>query len=129
MRRFLLALVLSAVACMAESHRKTLFIDKMGGFEAYLKKALTDREMNVEVIEEEAHPDLKVLLGKTFKSVYAELLYQKNTGRREESELKAIDVKTGKEIASYRFRMADDEASKQRAANSFVDALQKNMPR
>ncbi|MFN0165815.1 MAG: hypothetical protein ACKV22_05230 [Bryobacteraceae bacterium] len=126
-RRFLLTLLISLV-CAAAERRHTVFIGRMGGFEAQVKKAFSEKEIDLEIIEEDAHPDLRVLLGKSFTSVWAEIQYRKQTGRREESELQAIDVKTGKEIASHRFHMGD-EVSRRRAASAFADLLKRKLPR
>lgn len=116
-----------SLAALASGPKKTLFVDKMGGFEQVVADVLRSTEVPVEVIEESAHPDLKVLLGKSFTSVYAEILYQKQTGRRDESILKAVDVKTGKEMVSYRFHMERDEASQRQAAKNFADLLRKQL--
>ena len=121
-----LVFLVLAGSLFAADARKTLFIDKMGGLETFVEKALAEKEVKVEVIEEAMHPDLKVQLGKTFTSVYAEILYQKQTGRKEESTLKAIDVKTGKALVEHSFHLSDD-ASKKRAAETFVEALKKKM--
>jgi hypothetical protein len=110
--------------------RKTLFLDKMDGFEVYIERAIQRQELNIELIEEIEHPDLKAMLGKRFKSVYAEVMYRKNTGRMEDSTLTVVDVKTGKPILQHNFLMGGDEASKQRNADEFVrkvkDLVDKN---
>lgn len=121
-RFFSLCLALS-LAALAAGPKKTVFVDKMGGFEEVVAEALHSAEAAVEVIEEAAHPDLKILLGKSFTSVHAQVLYQKQTGRRDESVLKAVDIKTGKEIVSYRFHMEADRAANLKAARTFADLL------
>ncbi len=120
--RIAIVSLLSAAIVGAEE-RKTLFIDRMGGFEKYVEEAIRETEARVEFIEEREHPDLKVLLGKQFNSVAAEIRYTKQTGRKGESILKAVDVKTGKEIASYSFVPNEDEGSKRRAAHAFAKIL------
>ncbi|MCC7155411.1 MAG: hypothetical protein IT161_12615 [Bryobacterales bacterium] len=94
--------------------------------ERWIEIAIAEKEVKVEVLEEEMHPDLKVLLGKKFTSVYAEILYQKQTGRKEESVLKAVEPKTGKTIVEYSFHMSGDNSKKQ-AAEAFVEALKKKL--
>lgn len=121
-RFFTLCLALS-VAALAAGPKKTVFVDKMGGFEEVVAEALHSAEAPLEVIEETAHPDLKILLGKSFTSVHAQVLYQKQTGRRDESILKAVDIKTGKEIVAYRFHMESDRAAQLKSARIFADLL------
>jgi hypothetical protein len=70
----------------------------MGGFEAYIEQAIKDNELNIEVLTEEEHPDLKALIGNRFKSLYAEALFRKHTGRDEDTEITLVDVKTGNKI-------------------------------
>jgi hypothetical protein len=100
--------------------RKSLFVDKMNGFETYLETAVKTQELNVELIEEVEHPDLKVLLGNKFTSVAAEVLYRKNTGRTDDSTLQLIDIRTKKPIVTYDFKMPGDEAGKKKAAEEFI---------
>jgi hypothetical protein len=100
--------------------RKTLFLDKMDGFEVYIERAIQRQELNLELIEEIEHPDLKAMLGKRFKSVYAEVMYRKNTGRTEDSTLTVVDMKTGKPVLQHNFQMGGSEDAKQRNADEFV---------
>lgn len=122
-RLFAISIALSAVALASGGPRKTVFVDKMNGFEKIVAEALLSAEAPLEIIEESAHPDLKVLLGKSFTSVHAQVLYQKQTGRRDESVLRAVDIKTGKEIVTYRFHMENDRASQLKSARIFADLL------
>lgn len=123
MRLIALFTVLAMGACGSPIDRKTIFLDKMGGFETYIEKAAAKQELKIEIIEEAEHPDLKVMLGKKFTSVYAEVLYKKQTGRTEDSRLSVVDVKTKKELLTHDFRMGSDDESKQRAADEFVRKL------
>jgi hypothetical protein len=111
----------------AAAGRKTVFLDKMGGLEAYIEKAAGNQELGVEFIEEAEHPDLKVLLGKKFTSVHAEVLYRKNTGRNEDSTLQVVDVKTRKPILTFDFKWSGDEAARQRVASDFVRQLKEKL--
>ncbi len=95
----------------------------MGGLETYIEKAAEQQELNVEFIEEAMHPDLKVLLGKKFTSVSAEILYKKNTGRAEDTTLQVIDIKTRKVLVTHDFRMATDDSGKKRIAADLVSKL------
>lgn len=114
---------LALMAIAAAADRKTIFLDRMNGFERYVEEAIRLQELNVEFIAEEHHPDLKILLGKQFTSVAAEIIYQRQTGRKGESILRAVDVKTGKPMVTFRFVMQEDDASRKRAALSFARLL------
>ncbi len=108
---------------MSGAERKSVFLDKMGGLEGYIEKAAAQAELDVEFIEEAMHPDLKVMLGKKFTSVYAEVLYKKNTGRNEDTTLQVVDVKSKKPLLTHEFRMSTDDAGKRRIAEEFVRKL------
>ncbi len=112
-----------ASAFVFAGERKSIFLDNMGGFEAYIEKAAVEQELNAEFIEEVMHPDLRVLLGKKFTSVAAEVHYKKATGRSEDSVFEVVDVKTGKVLYRYDFRMAGDDGGKKRIATDFVRGL------
>jgi hypothetical protein len=119
----LICIFLIAAGAAFAVDRKSVFLDKMDGFENYIQDAARVAELKIEFIEEAEHPDLKVLLGKRFKSVQAEVLYKKNTGRTEDSTFRVVDVKTGKEVFSFNFRTSTDEAARKRIAREFVDLL------
>lgn len=118
----ILLLLTFGLSLMA-AERKTIYVDRMGGLEQYVEEAIRKTEASVEFIEEREHPDLKVLLGKQFNSVSTEILYQKQTGRTGGMVLKAVDVKTGKELVSQLIETSGNEESKRRAATSFAEKL------
>lgn len=125
--KIILAALAITITLLAAGPRKTIFLDKMDGFETYVEQAFKEKEINIEVLTEEAHPDLKAILGKRFKSVYAEALYRKQTGRTEDTEIKLIDVNTGKTLLVHQFKMGTDDSGKRRAAAGFADALKKKL--
>lgn len=103
MKKILLSLVFSLAAFAQE--KLTVYVDKMDGLEPAVEKALKDAELPFTFIEELEKPDLKVQLAKMHSGAYAEILYKKVTGRNEDHRLEMVDVKTGKTIASYQFRL------------------------
>ncbi len=103
MKKILLSLVFSLAAFAQE--KLTVYVDKMDGLEPVVEKALKDAELPFTFIEELEKPDLKVQLAKMHSGAYAEILYKKVTGRNEDHRLEMVDVKTGKTIASYQFRL------------------------
>ncbi len=64
------------------------------------KRKLDNR---VELIEEAEHPDLKAMLGSKFNSIYAEALYQKQTGLTDNTRITLVDVKSKKRLLTYDF--------------------------
>jgi hypothetical protein len=120
-------LLLAATGSLMAVDRKSVFLDKMDGFEVYIQEAVRQAELKLEFIEEAEHPDLKVLLGNRFKSVQAEVMYKKNTGRNEDSTFRVVDVKTGKDVLVFNFRMATDEATRKRIARQFVEQLNQKL--
>lgn len=124
MRKIALFAFLLAIPVLANPlDRKTIFLDKMGGFEAYIEKAAAQQNLRLELLEEAEHPDLKVMLGKKFTSVYAEVVYRKQTGRSEDSRLTVVDTKSKKSILTHEFTMGSSDDAKQRAADVFVSKL------
>lgn len=121
--RLLTCLLLVVVCGALAVDRKSVFLDKMDGFETYIHEAARQAELKIEFIEEAEHPDLKVMLGKRFKSVQAEVMYKKNTGRNEDTTFRVVDVKTGKELLIFNFRMSNDENARRRIAQDFVRQL------
>lgn len=122
----LFAFVLLA-AFLTGAETKKVYVDKMGGLERYLVNAIKDREAPLECVLEEEEPDLKVQLKRRDTAFYAEIVYQKQTGRKEDSILKAINPKTGSILAQYRFRLGEDDISKKRAAEAFVEILKSKL--
>ncbi len=116
-------LLLLAVCGAHAVDRKSVFLDKMDGFEIHIQEAARQAELKIEFIEEAEHPDLKVLLGNRFKSVQAEVMYKKNTGRSEDTTFRVVDVKTGKDLLVFNFRMSNDENARRRIAQDFVRKL------
>lgn len=123
----LACLLLAAAGSLLAVDRKTVFLDKMDGFEVYIQDAVRQAELKLEFIEEAEHPDLKVMLGKRFKSVAAEVMYKKNTGRNDDATFRVVDVKTGKEVMVFNFRMATDEPTRKRVARQFVEQLNEKL--
>jgi RecB family exonuclease len=118
MKKILLALVFSMAAFAQE--KLTVYVDKMDGLEPAVEKALKDAELPFTFIEELDKPDLKVQLAKMHSGAYAEILYKKVTGRNEDHRLEMVDVKTGKAIASYQFRLDPSPEVRARIAADFA---------
>lgn len=124
MRRLaLFAVLLVSTVAANPLDRKSIFLDKMDGFEAFIEKAAAQQDLRLELLEEAEHPDLKVLLGKKFTSVHAEVIYKKQTGRNENSRLTVVDAKSQKSILTHDFNMGGSDESKQKAADQFVQKL------
>ncbi len=111
----------------AAEGRKTVFLNQMGGLEAYIEKAAAAEELPIEFIEEAEHPDLKVILGKKFTSFHAEVLYRKNTGRTEDTTLEVMDSKTKKTMLKYDFKWTTDDAGRKAVAAQFVRQLKSKL--
>ena len=109
--------------------RKTVYVDRMEGLEAFVEKALQDAELPFDFIEEEKKPEMKATLAK-MHSAYGEILYKHKLGRNETHRLELRDVERNKVIAYHQFALGGDDASKQRAATEFAgkvrSALAKN---
>lgn len=128
-------LIISAVTSLAfllpalAQERKTVYVDRMEGLEAFVEKALQDAELPFDFIEEEKKPEMKATLAK-MHSAYGEILYKHKMGRNETHRLELRDVERNKVIAWHQFALNSDDASKQRAAAEFAgkvrSALAKN---
>jgi len=116
-----------ALSAVDSADRKTIFLDKMGGLEAFIEKAAAEQEFNAEFIEEAEHPDLKVLIGSKFKSLHAEVLYKKSTGRTEDTTLEVIDIRTKKTLLNFDFKWSKDESVRRRVASDFIRQLKSKL--
>jgi hypothetical protein len=121
MKKCFLFLILCA-ATFAQQ-KLVVYVDKMDGLESSIEKALQDAEMPFEFIEEGKQPELKVKLAKQHAGAYAEILYKKSTGRNEDHRLELIEVKSGKTLAWYGFKLDQSEAGKARIAREFAASV------
>jgi len=104
--------------------RKTIYVDRMGGLELFVEKALQAAELPFDFIEEEKQPDMKANLAK-MHSVYGELLYKHKLGRNETHRLELRDVAKNKVIAWHAFPLSGDDDSRRRAAQEFASKVKK----
>jgi hypothetical protein len=119
------AILLAGTVAGNPADRKSIFLEKMDGFEVFIEKAATQQNLSVNGSGQTAEPDLKVVLGKKFASATAESIYRKQTGRNESSRLTVLDVKTQKPVLTYDFNMGINDEAKQRAADQFIAKLKK----
>lgn len=111
----------------ADEERRTIFLDRMNGFEAYIERAMQQQELDslVTVIEEAQHPDYKATLGKRFASPFEAAIFKKKTGRNEDTTLTLTDVRTNKAVVTYHFTSRADEKTQRAGAEGFVKEIKK----
>ena len=111
----------------AAAERKTVFLDRMDGFETYIERAIEKAEMGsmVELVEEVQHPDFKATLSKRFPSSFEAEIFKSKTGRNEDTTLTLIDVDSHKTVITYHFTMRQRDKVKQDAADEFARQLKK----
>lgn len=127
----LVATLLTAV--LVGQERKTIYVDRMEGLEAFVEKALQDAELPFDFVEEQKQPEMKATL-KKMHSAYAEILYKHKLGRNETHRLELRDVDRNKVIARHDFQSkANDDEARKRAAADFAAkvraAMEKQRPR
>lgn len=99
---------------------KRVYVDKMFGLEAYVEKALKDRELPFDFVEEAKQPDLKATARKKNSNFYAEILYREKFGRNEDHTLELYNLEKKKVLAFYDFKLVADAAGLQRIAQEFA---------
>jgi hypothetical protein len=111
---------------LAALDRKTVYVDKMEGFEVQVEKALKDAELPFDFIEERSSPELKATLARIHPE-YAEILYRHKLGRNETHHLELVDLKTQKVIARHTFRLAATEEQRAKGAREFAAKVKRAM--
>jgi hypothetical protein len=111
---------------LAGEERKTIYVDRMEGLEAFVEKALQDAELPFDFIEEKEKPEMKANL-KKMHSAYGEILYRHKFGRNETHWLELRDVEKNKVIASHSFALKADDESRKQAAEAFAAKVREAM--
>jgi hypothetical protein len=129
MIRFVAAVSLLLAACPAAAieRKKTLYLDRLAGFERHVRAAIDEARMRVTVLDESIRPDYRMFLDPKFRSAQAEFLYTKTTGRSENAVLELFCTQERKVLVSYSFRLTGDETEQREAARRFVDLMRKRL--
>lgn len=102
---------------------KRVYVEKMFGLEAYVEKALKDKELPFEFIEETRQPELKATLKKKTSNFYGQILYREKFGRDEDHSLELYDIDKEKVVASYSFKLVAGSAGLERIAQEFANRV------
>lgn len=124
----LIAVFVVFVTTMLASERRTVFIDRMQGFEPTIEKAFRDAELPFDFVEEEKKPEMKVDLKRMY-SAYGEILYKQKLGRHETHRFEFREVETGNVLAWHFFQLSSDRRSRERAAAEFAAKVKKAINR
>ena len=83
--------------------------------------------VNVTIIDESVQPDYRMFLDPRFRSVHAEIMYRKATGRSENAVLELYDVRARRALIRYSFKLTADEDAQRKAAREFVAQMRKQL--
>lgn len=130
LRKTLVVFAVAAITFVISANaaeRRTIFLDRMDGFESYIEHAIEKAELNsvLDVVEEAQHPDYKATLAKRFPSGFEAEVFKAKTGRNENMTLTLHDVSTGKAVVTYHFTYRESEKTKQAGAEGFVREIRK----
>jgi hypothetical protein len=114
-----LSISLGGALVMSAQDRKTIYVGRMEGLEAYVEKALQAAELPFDFIEEGTRPEMKATLAK-MHSAYGEILYRHKLGRHETHRLELRDVERNKVIAWHQFALNSGDDARRRAAEEFA---------
>ncbi len=129
MHRALAALSLLLAACPAAAieKRKTVYLDRMTGFERHVRAAIQETMLNVGILDESIQPDFRMFLDPRFRSPHAQFLHRKVTGRAENAVLELYDTRSKQALVRYSFQLTDDEVDQREAARGFIEHIRKRL--
>lgn len=104
--------------------RHTIYVERMGGLESFVERALQAAEASLKVVEPEKQPEWKASLSR-MRSEHAEILYRQKLGRYETHRLELRDVARQKVVAWHAFELKADDESRERAVLEFADKVKK----
>jgi hypothetical protein len=122
-----LSLLLAACPASAIERKKTVYLDRMAGFERHVRSAILESGVWITLIDESIQPDYRMFLDPKFRNVHAEIMYKKSTGRAENAVLELFDVKAKKVRVRFSFKLTDDEMEQREAARQFVEKMRKSL--
>lgn len=122
-----LSLLLAACPAAAIEKRKTVYLDRMTGFERHVRAAIREAMLNVSIIDESIQPEYRMFLDPKFRSVHAEIMYRKASGRSENAVLELYDVRGQRVLVRYSFKLTEDESEQREAAREFVSQMRKRL--
>jgi hypothetical protein len=121
--RLLIFASIGALALFASGPVKTVGLHKLGTLEPVVRATLERHEFAVLPVEQAADADLLVSLERKDLPEAARNLLYKQTGRRDDSVLKATERKTGKVVLSQSF----DSSGGEQAATGAVEAFARRL--
>jgi hypothetical protein len=129
MFRYLAAMSLLFAVCPATAieRRRTVYLDRLAGFERHVRAAIHEAGIPMTVLEESVRPDYRMFYDPKFRSVNAEFLYKKTTGRVENAVLEVFCTREQKVLVSYSFKVTSDELEQREAARRFVELMRKRL--
>jgi hypothetical protein len=108
--------------------RRTIFVPAMDGLEKDVVRALSAEQSPVEVVTDQANSDLQVKPSlSTSLAPIAVTIYRKQFGHDPFSLLKVVETKGNRNLLTYRFIWANDQASRASAAREFAEELRKKL--
>ncbi len=93
----------------------------MGSLQEHLRCSLLAMSAPVSIVT--AGAQLKIVYEPALWNAYTQILYSKQTGRRQGMALRALDRATGKVVVEHTFTLRNSEASRQGQTNLFAARL------
>ena len=122
-----LSLLLASCPAAAIEKKRTVYLDRMAGFERHIRAAIREAVVNVSILEESIQPDLRMFLDPRFKSRHAEIIYRRATGRSENAVLELYNARDKQLLVRYSFQLTGDEIDQRKAARGFVEQMRKRL--
>lgn len=131
LRPFSLFLIVSVAVCGAEIPRAdpsaspanpTICIEPMGGLEVTIAKTLLKASTPPKLVLPHEPCDILVSLKRKYHSRWIEALVAEKTGRRENAELTAIDLRSGRVLARRDLKIRENGVH-ERSLESFAEHL------
>lgn len=122
-----LSLLLAACPAAAIERKKTVYLDRMAGFERHVRAAIREAMVDLNILDESIQPDFRMFLDPRFRSTHAEMLHRKMTGRAENAVLELYDTRHGRALVRYSFNLTSCELEQREAARGFVRHMRKQL--
>lgn len=121
----------AALFCLAPNltadYRFTATKERLWGMESLLHDAIREHEVPLRLLPSGEPSRFRIFMTPRFGSRSALLLYQKATGRSEDTTLELYDPHRGEVVTSLEFRLDADETVRRRAAQEFVRRIKQEL--
>lgn len=120
-------LIWIAAPVRAVDEKKRIYIDRMSGFEAILKRVAQEEGVPAIFLETPERVDLRISQSFRFRTLSQWKAHYAATGRRDDSVLELWNPANKAAAVSYPFRMPQDSHTQRRVAREFMRLVKRHL--